>query len=251
VEGSSPAGPVPGPSPVVPTSVPDGGGAAAAASPVVASQPQTAVSGEEQALAAAKDAALKAAPWQKGMSPTVVLAEGIILAVIGAIVWLAPGLGARALIDLVALVLLVTATLSALRVLRDQVPPNQVASVAFRAGVGLSIGLLIVLGSLIADNNDATTLAVAVTLGIGLVLYALGALMPLLQREPGSRFPIARLVIAVLTLLLGLGLVLSARSGLDSVNHSFALLGVFILIVGLALAGYGFYLRSQVKTEPD
>jgi uncharacterized membrane protein HdeD (DUF308 family) len=180
-----------------------------------------------------------------------VLAEGIVLAVIGAIVWWNPGLGARTLIDLIGLLLLATGALSAWRVYRDQVDPKQAGMISYRAGVGMTVGLIVVIGSLLADDNVATTLAVAVVLGIGLVLYALAAAAASLRREAGEPLPIARLIVAVLMLLLGLALVWQTRNGIDALDKTFTWLGILVLVIGLVLTGYGLVMRSRDSQEPD
>ena len=212
---------------------------------------QTAASGEEQALAAAKGLVDKGAPWKAGMKWPVVMAEGIVLAVAGLLVWLAPGFGARAVLEVLGIILLATAALSAWRLLRDQVAPGRIATVAFRAGVGLSVGLIVVIGSLIAQDTDVATVAIAIILGIGLILYGLAAVAAaLIRREKGSRFPVVSLVIAGLTVVVGLLLVLNGRGGIDSLKGTFTLLGILLLVVGLALAGYAWMLRSRDQAEP-
>lgn len=212
---------------------------------------QTAVSGEEQALAAAKGLVDKGAPWKAGMKWPVVMAEGIVLAVAGALVWLAPGFGAKAVLQILGIILLATAALSAWRLLRDHVAPGRIATVAFRSGVGLSVGLIVVVGSLIAEDSDVATVAIAIILGVGLILYGLAALAAaLVRREKGSRFPVVALVIAGLTVVIGLLLVLNARGGIDSLKGTFTWLGILLLVVGIALAGYAWMLRSRDQAEP-
>ncbi len=212
---------------------------------------QTAPSGEEQALELAKGLVDKGAPWKAGMKWPVVMTEGIVLAIAGAVVWLAPGFGARAGLQVLGIILLATAALSAWRLLRDRVAPGRIATVAFRAGVGLSVGLIVVIGSLIAQDTDVATVAIAIILGIGLVLYGLAAIAAaLVRREKGSRFPVVALVIAGLTLVVGVMLVLTGRDGMDALKGTFTWLGILLLVAGLALAGYAWLLRSRDQAEP-
>ena len=180
-------------------------------------------------MAAAKGLVDKGAPWKAGMKWPVVMAEGIVLAVAGLLVWLAPGFGARAVLQVLGIILLATAALSAWRLLRDQVAPGRIATVAFRAGVGLSVGLIVVIGSLIAQDTDVATVAIAIILGIGLILYGLAAVAAaLIRREKGSRFPVVSLVIAGLTVVVGLLLVLNGRGGVDSLKGTFTWLGILL-----------------------
>lgn len=202
-------------------------------------------------MAAAKGLMDKGAPWKAGMRWQVVLIEGIVLIAAGALIWLAPGFGARAVLQVVGVLLLVTAALSTWRLLRDQVPVPRIAFMAFRAGVGLAVGLIVVIGSLISDDADVATVALAVVLGIGLILYGLAAIAgALLRREPGAGFPVVALIIAALTLVVGVLLVLNGRSGIDSLRGTFVLLGIILLVAGLALSGYALMLRSRDQVEP-
>jgi uncharacterized membrane protein HdeD (DUF308 family) len=193
----------------------------------------------------------KGAPWKAGMRWQVVMAEGIVLAVAGAFVWLAPGFGAKAVLQLLGIILLATASLSAWRLLRDQVAPGRIATVAFRSGVGLSVGLIVVIGSLIAEDSSVATVAIAIILGVGLILYGLAAIAAaFVRRDKGSRFPVVSVVIAGLTVAVGLLLVVTARGGIDSLKSTFTLLGILLLVVGVALAGYAWMLRSRDQAEP-
>ena len=202
-------------------------------------------------MAAAKGLVDKGAPWKAGMRWQVVMAEGIVLAVAGALVWLAPGFGAKSVLQLLGIILLATASLSAWRLLRDQVAPARIATVAFRSGVGLSVGLIVVIGSLIAEDSSVATVAIAIILGVGLILYGLAAIAAaFVRRDKGSRFPVVSVVIAGLTVAVGLLLVVTARGGIDSLKSTFTLLGILLLVVGVALAGYAWMLRSRNQAEP-
>ena len=159
--------------------------------------------------------------------------------------------GARRCSNYSVVILLITSVLSVWQLLRDRVAPRRIATVAFRAGVGVSVGLIVVAGALIAQDSDIATVALAVVLGIGLILYGLSAVAAaLLRREPGSRFPVVALLIGAATLLAGVLLVANGRNGIDSLKSTFTLLGILLLIVGLALCGYAFVLRSKDQAEP-
>jgi uncharacterized membrane protein HdeD (DUF308 family) len=109
----------------------------------------------------------------------------------------------------------------------------------------------VVIGSLIAQDSDVATVAIAIILGVGLILYGLAAVAAaLIRREKGSRFPVVALVIAGLTVVVGLLLVLNARGGIDSLKGTFTWLGILLLVVGIALAGYAWMLRSRDQAEP-
>jgi uncharacterized membrane protein HdeD (DUF308 family) len=186
------------------------------------------------------------APWKKGARWEVVVAQGVILAVAGLIIWLAPGFGASAALQLIAVLILAMALLSTWRIMRGRVAPARMATVAFRAGVGVTVGLITIIGTLTVENRDAGTVALAIVLGIGLVLYGLVALLATFaNREAGSGIPVVPLIVSALTVIVGLLLVLNARNGIDSLQGTFTLLGILMLLAGLGFLGYGFMLRSS------
>jgi uncharacterized membrane protein HdeD (DUF308 family) len=224
--------------------------AATAAQP--ASTDQTTQGAEEEMLGAAARAAGSVAPWKRGIPWGVVVAQGVVLGVAGLVVWLAPGFGAAAVLQLIGLLLLLTAALSAWRLIRDRVAPSRVASVAFRAGVGMTVGLIVVIGAFITESRDTTVVAIAAVLGIGLVLYGLAAFVTaFIRREAGSPLPIVMLIISALTVVVGVVLILQARSGIEALTSAFTWLGILLLIVGVALVGYGWMLRSRGTTEAE
>ena len=193
----------------------------------------------------AAQAAGSLAPWKKGARWEVVVAQGIILGIAGLIIWLAPGFGASAALQLIAVLILAMALLSTWRIMRGQVAPERMATIAFRAGVGVTVGLITVIGSFIVEDRNAGTVAVAIILGIGLILYGLVA-YPRRVRASGTRFriPVLALIVAALTVIVGLMLVLNARNGIDSLQSTFTLLGILMLVAGLGFVGYGYMLRS-------
>ena len=94
-------------------------------------------------------------------------------------------------------------------------------------------------------------IAIAIILGVGLILYGLAAIAAaFVRRDKGSRFPVVSVVIAGLTVAVGLLLVVTARGGIDSLKSTFTLLGILLLVVGVALAGYAWMLRSRNQAEP-
>jgi len=125
------------------------------------------------------------------------------------------------------------------------VAPQRLATVAFRAGVGVTVGLITVIGAFIGEDRNAGTVALAVILGVGLILYGLVALISTFaRREPGSGIPVVALIISALTVIVGLMLVINARNGIDSLQSTFTWLGILMLLAGLGFLGYGFMLRS-------
>jgi len=85
--------------------------------------PDYAADPEAQAFASAAAMVGERAPWRATVSPVVVIIEGVVLAVLGASLWLLPDLSSTLALQAIAIVLLVTALLGAWRVLRDQIAP--------------------------------------------------------------------------------------------------------------------------------
>lgn len=212
--------------------------------------PSYAADPEAQAFASAAAVMGERAPWRATVSPTVVIIEGVVLAVLGAALWLLPDLSSTLALQAIALILLVTAVLGAWRVLRDQIAPVRVGPVAFRAGVGCAVGVIVLIGSVIADDRETTTLAVAIILGIGLVLYGLSALVAaLFRRESGSRFPVVALAISAAAIGVGALLVWRADQGIDELQAVFVWLGILLLVLGIAIVGWGIMLRQRDQED--
>ncbi len=51
-------------------------------------------------------------------------------------------------------------------------------------------------------------------------------------------------------MLVGLLLTVNGIAGYDEVKGTFRLLGLLLIIAGVALCGYGYMLRSSQKTDP-
>lgn len=217
------------------------------------SRPQptaSAASGEEEALRLAKDLVQQNAPWKAGASWQVVLTQGTVLGVVGALLWLAPGVASYAML-LLAVVLLASATVSVWRLLRGQVAPRRVGIIAFRAGVGVTTGLLAIIGSLLVGETDSNKVVLAVVLGTGFLLYGLAsAVAALVGRQQGAGFPVLAVLISLTAAVVGLVLILQGNAGVDALRSTFSTLGIVLLVAGLAIAGYAFYLRSNAVTDP-
>ncbi len=207
---------------------------------------------DDDPIMGAAQAAGNLAPWKKGARWEVVVAQGVILGIAGLIIWLAPGFGASAALQLIAVLLLAVALLSTWRIMRGQVAPQRMATVAFRAGVGVTVGLITVIGAFIVEDRDAGTVALAIILGVGLVLYGLVALLTAFaRRAPGSGIPVVALIVAALTVIVGLMLVINGRNGIASLQGTFTLLGILMLLAGLGFLGYGWMLRSDQMPPGD
>jgi len=211
----------------------------------------TAASGEEQAVAIAKDLVEKNAPWKKGIPWQVVMAQGGVLVGAGLLLFLSPGTGALAL-QIMAAILLGSAALSVWRLLRGTVAPQRHAILGFRAGVGITVGLLAIMSTLLAGGTDADRIALAIVLGTGFLLYgAASAVSALARRDKGMRFPLVALVTSVLGAPLGLYLIIQANRGIEALRSTVANVGLAVAIGGGTLCAYAFYLRSNPALAPE
>ena len=105
-------------------------GACAAKALAATASAATAAHGDDDPIMGAAKSLGGAAPWKKGARWEVVVTQGVILGVAGLIIWLAPGFGASAALQLIAVLLLAMALLSTWRILRGAVAPQRMATVA-------------------------------------------------------------------------------------------------------------------------
>jgi hypothetical protein len=221
-----------------------------AAGPSGAIPPDPAPAKPDKATALATGAVDKGAPWKRGTAWWVVLTEGVVAAVIGVLLVLTD-LGTNLAIELLGVLLLVTSLLSVYQLFKGQVAPGRVALVAFRSGAGVTTGVLVLIGSIAVGASDPVTRALAVVLGVGLVIYGLvGLTSGILRREAGQGLPIAVLIIAGGATLIGLLLTFNGIAGYDEVKGTFKLLGILLIVAGGALAIYGYVLRGRQGTDP-
>ena len=199
---------------------------------------------KDEAVKAARGPGDRSARWRGTTTWPVVLAEGIVLAAVGAVMWLPPSLDARTMLQILGIAVLATAIISAWRLLRGVVEPIAVALVAFRAGIGLTVGALVVIGSLIVEQTAATTLAIAVVLGVGLILYGFSVLAgPIVERVPDAPFPLGTVALAVGFVVIGAFLVIRANAGVEALTETFSFLGLLLGATGMALVGYALILK--------
>jgi uncharacterized membrane protein HdeD (DUF308 family) len=212
-------------------------------------------SSSDQAADVASGMLDKGAPWKKGMSWTVVLVEGVILTVAGAFLVLSPTTSADRILIVLGAFVLLSACLSTFRLIRGQVAPERRGLIGFRSGAGLATGLVVVLGGLYVGESAgvAETVALAVILGVGLVLYGLAFIVGsfVATRQPEARFPIVGVILAVALALIGVLMIFQANGGIESLKGTFQLMGVIMLVAGVVLIGWSLRLRQHQTTDAD
>jgi uncharacterized membrane protein HdeD (DUF308 family) len=168
------------------------------------------------------------APWREGARWWVIGIQGGVLVAIGLFLLLAPGSAGRVIVQLISLAVLVQSIIfiaEGLRGPRDAADPYQM----LQAGVGATIGLLLILRSWLLPTLDAES---ALTiLGLGLLAYAaIGVAGAVIGRDQPQIRP-ARIINAALLVVLSLTLLTSNES---NASDRLAALG-WIALVGGAL----------------
>ncbi len=200
----------------------------------------------DKATAITGDLIDRGAPWSSRTSWTIVLVEGIVAALVGLIFLVKPLGGSSTTLQLVGLILLGGALITTFQVWRQQMRPDLETLAAFRAGSGVTVGLVVVVATFFTAVTDAVTAALAVVVGIGFIIFGLsGIATSFVRRADDAPLPVANLVLNAVLALAGAVLMLSGARGADAVDGIFNLLGVLLIATGLGLSGYAYLLRQQ------
>jgi len=190
----------------------------------------------------------RGAPWSGNTSWRIVLTEGVIGAIVGLVILLQP-LGTSTTLQIVGLVLLVGALLTAFQIWRHKVHPDREVLAAFRAGSGVTVGLVVIVATFFTAVTDTVTATLAVVVGIGFIVFGLaGIASSFLGRKDLEPLPVAALIANSVLVVAGLVLMLSGAGGSGTVGSVFNLLGVLFIAAGLGLCGYAYMLRQQEQT---
>jgi len=220
--------------------------------------PEPATSGSQgsidRATAVTEDLIDRGAPWSPRTSWSLVLTEGIVVALVGLLFIFKPlgGFifkplgGSSTTLQLVGLILLGGSLITAFQLWRHQLRPDLEQLAAFRAGSGVTVGLVVVVATFFTAVTDSVTAALAVVVGIGFLIFGLiGLISSLVRRQMDAPLPLASLIANAVLALAGAVLLFAGAAGADSVDGIFNLLGVVLVATGLALAGYSYLLRQQ------
>lgn len=203
----------------------------------------------DRATAMTEDFLDRGAPWGPRTSWRFVMAEGAIAAVAGLIILFKPLGSASTTLQLVGLLLLAAALLTTFQIWRAQVPPDRLALMSFRAGSGVTVGILVLVATFLTSVTDAVTATLAAVVGVGFLVFgAIGIAATLFARQPDQPLPAAGLILNAVLAVAGAVLVISAAAGSATVNSVFTLLGIVLILGGVALVAYGYLLRQQEAT---
>lgn len=200
----------------------------------------------DQVTAIAEDLIDRGAPWNPRTSWTIVLTEGVVAALIGLLFIFKPVGGSSTTLQVVGIILLVGSLITAFQLWRKQLRPEIEMLSSFRAGSGVTVGLVIVVATFFTPVTDAVVAALAVVVGIGFFVYGVtGIGSSFVRLQLDAPLPMATLIANAVLALAGAVLVFAGAAGADSVDGIFNLLGVLLVASGLALAGYSYMLRQS------
>jgi len=199
----------------------------------------------ERATAITEELIDRGVPWSTRTSWEIVLAEGIAAGILGLVFLFKPLGGASTTLQVVGLVLLIGALIAAFQLWRHMVRPDLEVLAAFRAGSGMTVGLVIILATFFTDVTDAVSAALAVVVGIGFIIFGLAGIAASFIRPGNAPLPMPSLVANAVLAVAGAVLMFAGAAGAGAVDGIFNLLGILLIAAGLGLGGYAYLLRQQ------
>ena len=166
--------------------------------------------------------------------------------ILGLIFLFKPLGGSSTTLQLVGIVLLVGALLTAFQLWRHMVRPDLENLAAFRAGSGVTVGLVVLVATFLTAVTDSVSAALAVVVGIGFIVFGVtGIAASFVRRQGDAELPLVALIINAALALAGAVLMFAGAAGPGAVSGIFNLLGILLIVAGLGLGGYSYLLRQQ------
>jgi uncharacterized membrane protein HdeD (DUF308 family) len=215
-----------------------------------AAEPAASTSGRrediERASAIAEDLIDRGAPWNPNTSWTIVLVEGIVAAIVGLLFIFKPLGGSSTTLQIVGLILLGGSLITVFQLWRQHLRPEIEQLASFRAGSGLTVGLVVVVATFFAPVTDSVVASLSVVIGVGFFVFGItGIATSFVRQRLDVPLPLFTLVANAVMALAGLILVFAGARGSSSVDTIFNLLGALLIAAGLALAGWAYMLRQE------
>ena len=206
--------------------------------------------GVARVTALTEDLIERGSPWSARRSWPILAAEGVVAIVLGLLFLFEPFGSPSLTLQSLGLILLAGALITTFQLLRGTVRADLQILAAFRSGSGVTVGLVAVVAMLFAASTDAVMAAMAVVVGIGFLVFgAAGIASSVIRRRADAALPLLSLVINGLLALAGLVLLFAGAAGASTVGSIFKLLGIVLIVAGLALCGYAYLLRQQVAHD--
>lgn len=188
----------------------------------------------------------RGAPWSEKTSWRIVLGESIVAVVVGLVFLLKPLGGVATTLQLIGLALLGGALITAFQIWRHQVHPDREVLAAFRAGSGITVGLVVVVATFFAAVTAEVSASLAVVVGIGFIIFGAGGIgATFVGRSLDEPLPAAGLVANAVLIVAGVVLMFSGAGGPGTVDSVFNLLGILLIVAGVGMGAYAYLLRQQ------
>jgi len=192
----------------------------------------------------AKSALRQARPWRAGMPWWVVLLEGLIALGIGIYLLMAPNAGSH-IVLLLGLYLLVANAERAFFGFRSRIPVAILAERMLRAGIGITVGLIVVIDAMFPFMNSPAPLVI---LSLGWLLIGVVGIWEWLSARGELALGLGALVFPIVSSVFGLLMLVSRLALGPLVLQSLAIVAI---VAGIALLGYAFMLYRNAQAAPQ
>lgn len=180
----------------------------------------------------------KSAPWRRDVPWPVIALQAAVLLGIGIYILVDTEGASDIILQLIALVFVATSVLTASANLRR--PESGLGFYdSFRAGVGVASGVIVLLSWWSDYIEKAAQRSI---LGWGLIAYTALHLVGLIAVRGRGNIRISTVVVAVMTLVLGIILVTGDNESSESRMNTLA---AILIVIGVALAGLAFYVYKR------
>jgi uncharacterized membrane protein HdeD (DUF308 family) len=190
----------------------------------------------------AKEMLTQSAPWRRGVAWPVILIEGLVALGIGIYILAQPDDARDVVRQLLGAVLLVNGLLSVLAGFRRPQAPAA-RYLILRGAVGATVGLIITLEP-ISDylESDASRFILA----LGALAYGLLGLVQVVATREEAGLRIGPLIVSSVWIVLAI----LFFTGDETDNTRLNLLGIVLVILGLLLCAYAYYLYRVKQAGP-
>jgi uncharacterized membrane protein HdeD (DUF308 family) len=191
----------------------------------------------------------RGAPWSANTSWQFVIAEGAVAAIAGLLMLFRPLGGSSTTLQIIGLILLAGALVTSFQLWRGRIPPERSVLAGFRAGSGVTVGILVLVATFLTNVTDTVTATMAAVVGVGFLVFGgIGIAMTLFARQPDQPLPAVNLVLDAIVAVVGVVLILAGAAGSGTVNSVYTILGILLILGGVGLVAYGYLLRQQEAT---
>lgn len=200
----------------------------------------------DRATALTEELIDRGAPWSARTSWRIVLGEAIVAGVVGLLILFRPIGGSSTTLQIIGLVLLIGALLTAFQIWRHSIQPGLEVLAAFRAGSGVTVGLVVIAATFFTNVTTAVSASLAVVIGVGFIIFgSAGAAATFVGRDADAPLPLPGLIANVILIVAGVVLLFAGAAGSSTVDSVFTLLGILVIAAAVALAGYAYLLRQR------